>query len=175
MPRSRRHQHRGADGELIRHRLRAGRYSGLDARRHRKQRQPLHPFASPRDREFLYPSKWQWQSIRNRYVIESLTKHGDDLSKSRRVFHWLYFSAEADWEQCAAAARAKGFSTIRLEKSDQPDEARPWGLELHRIDSVSPADIDAVGYEMVTLAQDHSGEYEGWEAQPRPNSCGCLR
>jgi hypothetical protein len=116
-------------------------------------------------REFLYPRPWEWQMIMNRHVLENLKKGGDDLSKPRRIFHWLYFSAEADRHRCAEAARAKGFGLIIIPPPAKPGQVRPLGLELHRIDSVAPKAIDAVCFELFTLAKENSGAYDGWETQ----------
>jgi regulator of RNase E activity RraB len=101
----------------------------------------------------------------NRGVLENLKRGGDDLSKPRRVFHWLYFATETDRERCAAAARERGFGTSMLPTAEKPDNKFPLGLQLHRIDSVVPREIDALTLALYDLAQDHSGNYDGWETQ----------
>jgi regulator of RNase E activity RraB len=115
--------------------------------------------------DVLYPTPRDWQSISNRHVLESLKRGGDDLSKPRRIFHWLYFSTPADRERCAELARAKGFGARNLETTKKPDAKRPLGLQLHRVDSVAPNAIDAVSLDLFTLAKENSGEYDGWETQ----------
>src|SRR5258708_27103371 len=45
---------------------------------------------------FLYPNEETMEYMSNSKVILSLTKAGDDLSKPRKVDHWLYFKSEAD-------------------------------------------------------------------------------
>jgi regulator of RNase E activity RraB len=115
--------------------------------------------------DILYPTPMDWQRISNRHVLDRLKRAGDDLSKPRRIFHWLYFSASADRERCAESARAKGFGARILQTTKKPAAKNPLGLQLHRIDSVAPRAIDAVSLDLFTLAKQNAGEYDGWETQ----------
>lgn len=113
----------------------------------------------------LYPTPRDWQRIMNRHVLENPQRGGDDLSKSRRIFHWLYFSSEANRDLCAEAARGRGFGTRLLPASPKPDNKFPLGLQLHRIDSVAPKAIDDLSMGLLALAQENGGQYDGWETQ----------
>ena len=52
----------------------------------------------------------------------------------------------------------------RDRQSDKPNDPRPFGLHLHRVDAVTPDAIDNVCHELFVLAMEHNGEYDGWEA-----------
>ena len=113
----------------------------------------------------LYPNQWHRQAIMNRDVLENLRRGGDDLSKPRRIFHWLYFSTASDRDNCAEAARRKGFGTQILPTTKKADARYPLGLQVHRIDAVVPPAINDLCFELFTLAQQSYGEYDGWETQ----------
>ena len=115
--------------------------------------------------DVLYPTAPDWQRIMNRHVLENLTREGDDLSKPRRIFHWLYFSNETDRGHCAETARQRGFGIRLTAEIDKPNKSFPLALQLYRIDSVAPSAIDALTLELFSLAQANSGEYDGWETQ----------
>ncbi len=116
--------------------------------------------------DILYPTPWDWQKIMNRQLLDHIQRGGDDLSKPRGVFHWLYFSMPADRERCAAAAREKGFGVRILPTAKQPDGRHPpLGLQLYRVDSIGPNAIDNICIDLLNLAIEHSGEYDGWETQ----------
>ena len=115
--------------------------------------------------EILYPSPADWQAIMNRRVLENLKRGGDDLSKSRGIFHWLYFITESDRDRCADAARAKGFLATLGPTKTKPDAKYAHGLELYRVNPVTPAEIDDVCLELVEMANQFGGEYDGWETQ----------
>jgi uncharacterized protein (TIGR01619 family) len=115
--------------------------------------------------DVLYPTPWDWQSIMNRRVLENLKRDGDDLSQARRVHHWLYFPSAAECDRCAEAARLQGFGARALEKDTKAEAENPFGLHLHRIDSVQAPVIDEICHKLLTLAQEHGGDYDGWESQ----------
>ena len=49
--------------------------------------------------DFLYPLPRQMQQIQNKRVLEQLQKSGDDLTKPREVFHWIYFKTQNELDQ----------------------------------------------------------------------------
>jgi regulator of RNase E activity RraB len=114
--------------------------------------------------DVVYPTAWDLHTMSNRQVLKALTDRGDDLSEPRGIHHWIYFESADDREGFAKAAGKIGFLAREL-KSDKSGEARPWGIHAYRVDSVRPNDIDAVCYELFTLAEQHHGDYDGWETQ----------
>ena len=45
---------------------------------------------------FLYPNDETFEYMSNQKVILKLSEQGDDLTKPRKVDHWLYFKTEAE-------------------------------------------------------------------------------
>jgi hypothetical protein len=113
----------------------------------------------------LYPTRNDWQTIKNRHVLDQLKKGGDLLSKPRRVFHWLYFAAPEQRDQCVREAGEFGFDHILLPPDERPTTTHRYGLELHRVDSVAFNDINRLTIELVGLAERYRGTYDGWETQ----------
>jgi hypothetical protein len=114
--------------------------------------------------DVMHPNPWEMHLIRNRGVLEALASHGDDLSVPRRVHHWIYFPTPAHRDAFAAVARERGFGTLRLDPCPEGTEIA-FGLQAHRVDGVSQKAIDSVCHELFTLAQEHDGNYDGWETQ----------
>jgi len=114
--------------------------------------------------DILYPTEWDMQGIMNRRVIRNLVEGGDDLSKPRGVFHWLYFSKEEDRDRCALALKDNGYKTRSL-PNVKPEAKRPLGLGAFRMNHVDEGAINQVSWELFELAQENGGEYDGWETQ----------
>jgi hypothetical protein len=111
----------------------------------------------------LYPSERDWQRIKNLHVIEQLKRHGDPLSKSRLVSHWLYFPSVAARSAFKTDVIAKGFTVLSDQKSARSDRGEVFGIVLERVDFVDWDSINAVTLELMTLAAMRGGEYDGWE------------
>lgn len=111
--------------------------------------------------EFLHPNHERMQWIMNRRVVDSLAKHGDPLTEARRIDHWIYFADSPKRDAFAGAATARGFSSSELEPTDGQ---RPLGLQIWRTDHVELEKIHALTMELERLAQQHEGEYDGWES-----------
>lgn len=112
--------------------------------------------------DFLYPLPQQFQSIQNRHVIDQLEKSGDDLAKSREVFHWIYFKNESDRERFLEKIINDNFTIV-----DQGID-KSWGdfshrLKIKRIDKVDQNSVDEYVIYLLELANETGGEYDGWE------------
>ncbi|HAB52575.1 MAG TPA: DUF695 domain-containing protein [Ignavibacteriales bacterium] len=125
-------------------------------------------FGSKEDKEwggyfnFLYPTPQQFQSIQNRRVIEQLGKGGDKLTKSREVFHWLYFKSDSDREKFLEKIKNDNFSVV------SKDNDKTWGefafkLQIKRVDKVDQNSVDEYVIYLWELANEIGGEYDGWE------------
>jgi uncharacterized protein (TIGR01619 family) len=64
--------------------------------------------------DFLYPSPKEYQSLMNRRVIEQLEDGGDNLTKTREVYHWIYFKTNRDRELFLDKISSDGFSTMGI-------------------------------------------------------------
>jgi uncharacterized protein (TIGR01619 family) len=125
-------------------------------------------FGSKEDKEwggyfdFLYPLPQQFQSIQNRRVIEQLEKGGDNLTKEREVFHWIYFKSESDRENFLEKIKNDNFSIV------DKGSNKSWGeysyrLQLKRVDKVDQNSVDEYVIYLWKLANEIGGDYDGWE------------
>jgi regulator of RNase E activity RraB len=111
----------------------------------------------------LYPSPEDHQRIKNMHVIEALKKHGDPLKLPRIVSHWAYFKSSDDRSKFIAKAVSTGFKVTNESKRDDPEAERAYGVVLERIDRVDWDSINQATLELFRLAQEVSGDYDGWE------------
>ncbi|MGV3589545.1 MAG: DUF695 domain-containing protein [Adhaeribacter sp.] len=117
---------------------------------------------------FLYPSPWQLQSIQNRRVIDNLEENGDSLIKERPVDHWIYFKSQTDREAYLAKVTEEGFMVISQEFIAEMVDF-PYSLHISRIDKVDQSSIDDCVYFLWKSAQEHNGDYDGWETSIETN------
>ena len=125
-------------------------------------------FGSKEDKEwggyfdFLYPLPQQFQSIQNRRVIEQLEKGGDNLTKEREVFHWIYFKSESDRENFLEKIKNDNFSIVD-KGSDKSWGEFAYRLQLKRVDKVDQNSVDEYVIYLWKLANEIGGDYDGWE------------
>lgn len=112
--------------------------------------------------DFLYPSPIQMQIIQNRRVLDQLKKGGDDLTKPREVFHWIYFKTQNELIQFENFTKDLGFKTKNKEKTEQPNEYK-FVILISRNDKVGYDEIDEYTLELWEKAQELNGDYDGWE------------
>ncbi|HPS28982.1 MAG TPA: DUF695 domain-containing protein, partial [bacterium] len=112
--------------------------------------------------DFLYPLPQQFQSIQNRHVIDQLEKGGDNLTKSREVFHWIYFKNESDREKFLEKIRNDNF-TIVNRGSDKSRGEFFYSLQIKRVDKVDQNSVDEYVIYLWKLANEIGGDYDGWE------------
>lgn len=115
---------------------------------------------------FLYPDNERMRWIQDRRVVDVLEEHGDPLTLARRVDHWAYFPDQQTRAAFAMAVAPHGFEVEEL------DEAEPSRAHLHRVDSVELDHIHQVTTLLEQLAEEHGGDYDGWETSveaPKPN------
>ncbi len=110
---------------------------------------------------FLYPNEEIQESMSNQKVIEQLQDGGDDLTKSRQVDHWLYFSNEKNRDLFEKQIAQNGFKIELKEKIDDPD--KPFKLHISRDDKVDPESISKITLELRKKAKELEGDYDGWE------------
>jgi uncharacterized protein (TIGR01619 family) len=112
--------------------------------------------------DFLYPLPRQMQVIQNRRVLEQLEKGGDDLTKAREVFHWIYFKTQNELDQFESFTTSLGFETKNKDKTEQPNEYK-FVISISRVDKVGYDEIDEFTLELWEKAQELNGDYDGWE------------
>jgi uncharacterized protein (TIGR01619 family) len=112
--------------------------------------------------DFLYPLPRQMQEIQNRRVLEQLEKGGDDLTKPREVFHWIYFKTQNELDQYESFTNSLGFKTKNKGKTEQTNEYK-FVISVSRVDKVGYNEINEYTLELWEKAQELNGDYDGWE------------
>ncbi|MXV38215.1 DUF695 domain-containing protein [Flavobacteriaceae bacterium Ap0902] len=109
--------------------------------------------------DFLYPSAYEMQTIRNRKVLMQLDQLGDDPEKERKVDHWIYFKSEKDRDNFIKEAEILGYHILSLEKVEGE---YPYQLNIDRLDNTIWDNVDNYVWELVTIANENNGYYDGW-------------
>lgn len=120
-------------------------------------------------KDVLYPFPSQMQTIQNRRVLDALEKRGDDHGIARIVDHAIYFRSAADRTAFANTAVEIGFR-IQLESQELKSRERPFFLNLTRSDPVIRDHINAVVAQLIDLAEQFNGEYDGWGCEVQKGS-----
>jgi len=125
-------------------------------------------FGAKEDREwggyfdFLYPLPQQFQSIQNRRVIDQLEKGGDKLTKSRDVFHWIYFKTDSDREKFIEKIKNDNFTIVDKGNNKSLGEFS-YSLQIKRVDKVDQSSVDEYVIYLWEIAYEIGGDYDGWE------------
>jgi regulator of RNase E activity RraB len=115
-------------------------------------------------RETMFPLPRLRQQIENRHVIDALKAAGDAHEQARPIRHWLYFSTTVSRATFASAVVRLGYDAENTVPGDESDPERLFGLAVERVGVVARDVIDTAVDELFVLAEEHEGEYDGWEA-----------
>jgi hypothetical protein len=97
-------------------------------------------------------------------ALRQLAGRGADLSKPRHVIHFLYFASERD-----AHAAIEVIGDVWKTELEPPTEAvEHWCVKADGNRTVGPQTVAAFRSWFETIAADHRGEYDGWEAAAKP-------
>jgi regulator of RNase E activity RraB len=110
----------------------------------------------------LYPSDTNLQRMQNRRLLEELAAEGDVHELPRKVDHWLYFTDEEGRTACRDTLVEIGFAVDDEGLTAEEDDHLPYSLVVSRVDSVDKHSINGVTLELVRLAGEHRGDYDGW-------------
>ena len=98
-------------------------------------------------------------------TVRRLEGAGANLAKPRHIVHFLNFDNEASAREAAAAAERGGYETTVAEPEEDTTE---WTVRAEASRVVDPITVVAYRSWFEQLATAHRGEYEGWEAWPKP-------
>ena len=114
----------------------------------------------------LYPNIYEKQTIYNREILSACQKHDDQVEVPRPIEHWLYFDTEQDMLTAIEKAAALGFTVYSSEKV-VPEEGKEvqedLGYCLILSKENTPIDIDGDTWDLIDIALDTHGGYDGWE------------
>lgn len=107
---------------------------------------------------FLYPDMYSYQVMQNRKVLQKLQESDDNLENTRQIDHWLYFMTEESVAEFSNKAREIGYTVLSSEKIDNGEY--PHQIKITREDA--PVAINNITWELLDLAVQLQGYYDGW-------------
>ena len=114
----------------------------------------------------LYPNIYEKQTIYNREILSTCQENDDQVEVPRPIEHWLYFDTEQDMLSAIEKAAALGFTVYSSEKI-VPEEGKEvqedLGYCLILSKENTPIDIDGDTWDLIDIALDTHGGYDGWE------------
>lgn len=110
---------------------------------------------------FLYPNDFIKEDMTNRKIISKLINAGDDLTKKRKVEHWIYFKTKADLNRFAKYIKGKKFKIEFIKKID--NGIFPFQVTISRFDNIQLKYINQLTFELRKMANKANGKYDGWE------------
>ncbi len=113
--------------------------------------------------DVLYPSGQDIEHVKNQSVIEILTDYGDTLDSVRDVRHFIYFKQSQDRSRFASRAQALDYQVVC--ESEYPEGEYPLGLIIMRDQGVTQDIMDTAVIELIDLAEEIGGNYDGWETE----------
>ena len=96
----------------------------------------------------------------DRSVVQQLQQSGDDLTKARRVDHWIYFAKQNDMLAFKNAMSNK----YKIEKYGKNAETNlPYEIQIFHTQKIDLNSINNVTSKLIEIAQKFNGDYDGWE------------
>ena len=114
----------------------------------------------------LYPNIYEKQTIYNREILSACQKYDDQVEVPRPIEHWLYFDTEQDMLSAIEKAAALGFtvySSEKVEAEEGEEDLEDLGYRLILSKENTPIDIDGDTWDLIDIALDTHGGYDGWE------------
>lgn len=98
-------------------------------------------------------------------ALRHLEGRGADLARPRHVIHFLYFEREEDARATAAIATEAGWTAAIDEPAEQ---STVWTVRAEGTRVLSTSIVESFRSWFEHLAEEHGGEYDGWEASAKP-------
>ena len=114
----------------------------------------------------LYPNIYEKQTIYNREILYACQENEDQVEVPRPIEHWLYFDTEQDMLNAIEKAAALGFTVYSSKKvvpEEGKEEQEDLGYCLIRSKENTPINIDGDTWDLIDIALDTHGGYDGWE------------
>ncbi len=101
----------------------------------------------------------------DRLVLRQLRARKADLTRPRHVIHVVYFDREAEARAAAEEAERAGWNAT-VEAPREP--INQWCLTADAMRVVDATTVPGFRAWFERLAEEHRGEYDGWEAAAKP-------
>jgi hypothetical protein len=98
-------------------------------------------------------------------ALRQLAGRGADLARPRHVIHFLYFATE---ERARTAADAIAEASWNTTVEPPTDTIAEWCVRADGQRTVGPETVAAFRSWFESVAAEHGGEYDGWEAAAKP-------
>ncbi len=115
-------------------------------------------------KENLIPKEISDGFFMNHEFLNQLIIEGDDISKPRKVAHWINFRNEKRRERFISKVKPLEFAIDSVKYIKGQDYK--YQVRISRKDSIHPSAISKLTEEMVKLSKLLYGIYEGWGADP---------
>lgn len=111
--------------------------------------------------QFLYPNEATQNYMSDMRLINELKEAGDNLTKVRRVDHWMYFKTTEDLERFTEDIKKLDFE---IEFSGRKGVAKfPYSLQFYKYNKVDIDTINPITSALRNMGKDYNAKYDGWE------------
>lgn len=111
--------------------------------------------------KLLYPDAAKYQTVRNKTLIDNISKRGDNTSAPRRINLHMHFPTEPLRLLFQEEARLAGF--VIGDAVYAPERDLPYGVVLHRISTLRKGDIDSLTTRAIRVAERFRGALVQWD------------
>ncbi|MEX1002381.1 MAG: ribonuclease E inhibitor RraB [Crocinitomicaceae bacterium] len=102
------------------------------------------------------------QSDINKQMVKLMNNMGDDLSKERPVYHWIYFDTKEDMQKFIAQIIDLDYK-VESHFYDENSSLAPYSVIIVKADKVDHEHVDNLSLPLLDLANQYNGFYDGWE------------
>lgn len=111
--------------------------------------------------QFLYPNEKTQNYMEDVRLINELKEAGDDITKERRVDHWMYFRNKEDLDRFTEDIIKLNF---KVEFSGRKGVAKfPYSLQFYKYNKADIDTINPITSSLQEMAKNYNAKYDGWE------------
>ncbi len=112
-------------------------------------------------KDFLYPNEDIQNYMGDQKVVDNLTKNGDDLTKSRRVDHWVYIDSKQNAETFKIEVEKLGYKIEEIKKDKE--NRNSYKVNFWKDEFVDLGSINQITSNLRVICKKYNGVYDGWE------------
>ena len=114
-------------------------------------------------RQFLYPTKYDWNWIHDSRVCRGLLEHGDDLTLPRTIDYYATLPTETAAHAFVedVTKLSYGITLVSIRMNDQQPE---YMASLINTDAPEQWHMTDITCQLTDLAEKHGGSFDGWGA-----------
>ncbi len=112
--------------------------------------------------DFLFPNEAELNTIFNHRVLEQFRLTGNSLPGKHVVTHTAFFQTDDQRDRFILKAIDDFFKVESVVRDEAKGQAR-WAVRIYRPDAMNIEHINTLTSELVEMAQECGGLYNGWE------------